>query len=65
MRSFCFFALILMLSTAAFAGTVAFSYGDGSTLTVTGTLNGTLSGGIFTATRFRVLQSNPHDVGSC
>ena len=45
------FALVLlMLSTAAFADTVSFSYGDGSTLFVQGTLAGTLSGGVFTAT---------------
>jgi len=40
----------LVLATSTFASTVTFSYGDGSTLAVTGTLNGTFSAGIFTAT---------------
>ena len=42
--------LVLTLSTAAFADSVKFSYGDGSTLFVQGTLTGTLTGGLFTAT---------------
>jgi hypothetical protein len=42
--------LLLTLSTAAFADSVKFSYGDGSTLFVQGTLTGTLTGGLFTAT---------------
>ena len=50
MRSFLFFALILTLSTAAFAGTVTFSYGNGTTLGAVGTLNGTYNSGVFTAT---------------
>ena len=41
---------ILTLSTMAFADSVKFSYGNGSDLTVTGTLVGNFSGGIFTAT---------------
>jgi hypothetical protein len=41
---------ILVSATSVFASTVTFSYGDGSTLAVTGTLNGTFSAGIFTAT---------------
>jgi hypothetical protein len=41
---------ILVFATSAFASTVTFSYGNGSTLAVTGTLGGTFSGGIFTAT---------------
>jgi hypothetical protein len=41
---------ILVSAPSVFASTVTFSYGDGSTLAVTGTLNGTLSAGIFTAT---------------
>ncbi len=40
---------ILMLTTAVFANTVNFSYGDGSTLFVQGSLTGTLSGNVFTA----------------
>ncbi len=45
------FALVLLtLSTAAFADSLNFSYGDGSTLFVQGTLTGTFSGGVFTAT---------------
>ena len=42
--------LLLTLSTAAFADSVKFSYDDGSTLFVQGTLTGTLTGGLFTAT---------------
>jgi hypothetical protein len=42
--------LLLLLSTAAFADSVKFSYGDGSTLFVQGALTGTLNGGLFTAT---------------
>jgi hypothetical protein len=42
--------VLLTLSTAAFADSVKFSYGDGSTLFVQGTLTGTLAGGLFTAT---------------
>jgi hypothetical protein len=42
--------LLLTLSTAAFADSVKFSYGDGSTLFVQGTLTGTLTAGLFTAT---------------
>lgn len=41
---------ILTLSTVALADSVKFSYGNGSDLTVTGTLVGIFSGGIFTAT---------------
>jgi hypothetical protein len=41
---------VLAFATSVFASTVTFSYGDGSTLAVTGTLNGTFSAGIFTAT---------------
>ncbi|HVP54453.1 MAG TPA: PEP-CTERM sorting domain-containing protein [Candidatus Eisenbacteria bacterium] len=41
---------LLMFSTAAFANSVNFSYGDGSTLFVQGTLTGTFAGGVFTAT---------------
>jgi hypothetical protein len=41
---------ILTLSTMAFADSVKFSYGNGSDLTVTGTLIGKFSGSIFTAT---------------
>ena len=45
------FALALLtLSSAAFADTVSFSYGDGSTLFVQGALTGTFSGDVFTAT---------------
>jgi hypothetical protein len=42
--------MLLTLSTAAFADSVNFTYGDGSTLFVQGTLTGTFSGGVFTAT---------------
>lgn len=41
---------LLMLSTAAFANSVNFSYTDGSTLLVQGTLTGTFAGGVFAAT---------------
>ena len=41
---------ILTLATMAFADSVKFSYGNGFDLTVTGTLVGNFSGGIFTAT---------------
>ena len=50
MRSFLFFALILTLSTAAFAGTITFSFGNGTMLGAVGTLNGTYNSGVFTAT---------------
>jgi hypothetical protein len=42
--------LLLTLSTAAFADSVKFSYGDGSTISVQGTLTGSFTGGVFTAT---------------
>ena len=42
--------LLLALSTAAFADSVKFSYGDGSTIFAQGTLTGTLASGVFTAT---------------
>lgn len=41
---------MLVLSTSAFANTVNFSYGNGSSLLVHGTLTGTLNGNVFTAT---------------
>ena len=42
--------VLLSLSTSAFADSVHFAYGDGSTVSVQGTLTGTFSGGVFTAT---------------
>src|SRR5271169_3488683 len=53
MRSFIIVGLALVLltfSTAAFAESVNFAYGDRSTLLAQGTLTGTFSGGVFTAT---------------
>ena len=40
---------ILVFATSVLASTVTFSYGDGSTLAVTGTLSGTFNNGVFTA----------------
>lgn len=45
-----FVLALLMLSTVAFADSVSFSYSDGSTVFVQGTLTGTVGGGDFTAT---------------
>ena len=45
-----FAVVLLTLSTAAFADSVNFSYGDGLTLLVQGTLTGTFTSGVFTAT---------------
>lgn len=42
--------VLLMLSTAAFADSVHFSYSDGATVFAQGTLTGTFAGGVFAAT---------------
>jgi len=44
------FLFILFTCVVASASVVTFSYGDGSTLAVQGTLTGTYSGNVFTAT---------------